>query len=146
MSTVKVSSVYKSITHAFVILCQHHPICWRLIIHVSHTWFQASAAKQMITTPCWAITQRVVLISYRSLGKSYWSHLKGDPWKWDRPLNMGQIGCPEMSVWDYHYSLPNSPEGRSSHCLYTLKMCLTNARRQISILNIHRVSVSCVPM
>jgi len=67
--------VYKSITCAYVILYQHHPMCWRLIIHVSHTWFQASAAKQMRTPPYWAITQRVVIISYRSLGKSYWSHL-----------------------------------------------------------------------
>ena len=28
-----------------------------------------------------AITQRVVVISYRSFGTTYWSH---DPWRWDR--------------------------------------------------------------
>jgi len=28
---------------------------------------------------------------------------------------MGLIGCPETSVRNYHYSLRNSPEERSSH-------------------------------
>jgi len=28
--------------------------------------------------------------------------------------NFLQIGCPETSVRNYHYSLPNSPEERSS--------------------------------
>ena len=27
---------------------------------------------------------------------------------------MGPISCPETSEWNYHYSLPNSPEERSS--------------------------------
>ena len=27
---------------------------------------------------------------------------------------MGLIGCPETTVWNYHYSLRNSPEERSS--------------------------------
>ena len=30
---------------------------------------------------------------------------------------MGQIGCPEMSVRNYHYSLRNNPEDRSSQLL-----------------------------
>ena len=29
----------------------------------------------------------------------------------------GPIGCPETSVRNYHYSLRNNPEGRSSHLL-----------------------------
>jgi hypothetical protein len=33
------------------------------------------------------------------------------------PLKMGVIGCPEMSARNYHYSLRNSPEERSSHLL-----------------------------
>ena len=33
------------------------------------------------------------------------------------PLKMGPIGCPETSVRNYHYSLRNSPEERSSHLL-----------------------------
>ena len=31
-----------------------------------------------------------------------------------RALKMGPIGCPETSVRNYHYSLCNDPEGRSS--------------------------------
>jgi hypothetical protein len=30
---------------------------------------------------------------------------------------MGTIGCPEMSVTNYHYSLLNNPEERSAHLL-----------------------------
>jgi hypothetical protein len=30
---------------------------------------------------------------------------------------MGPIGCSEMSVRNYHYSLRNSPEERSSHII-----------------------------
>jgi len=33
------------------------------------------------------------------------------------PLKMGLIGCPETSVRNYHYSLCNNPEERSSHIL-----------------------------
>ena len=33
---------------------------------------------------------------------------------YSRPLKMGRIGCPETSVNNYHHSLPNNPEGRSS--------------------------------
>jgi hypothetical protein len=54
----------------------------------------------------WAITQRVVVIPYRSLGTTYRSYLKSGP-----------IGCPEMSVRNYHYSLRNNPEECSSHLL-----------------------------
>jgi hypothetical protein len=32
-------------------------------------------------------------------------------------MNMGPIGCPETSVRNYHYSLRNNPEERSSHLL-----------------------------
>jgi len=32
---------------------------------------------------------------------------------------MGPIGCPEKSVRNYHYSLRNNPEERSSHvCMH----------------------------
>jgi len=30
---------------------------------------------------------------------------------------MGPVGCPETSVRNYHYSLGNNPEERSSHIL-----------------------------
>ena len=34
-----------------------------------------------------------------------------------RPLKMGPIGCPQISLRDYHYSLHNNPEERSSFIL-----------------------------
>jgi len=49
----------------------------------------------------WVITQRVVIIFYRRLGS----------------LKMAPIGCPETSVRNYHYSLLNDPEERSSSLL-----------------------------
>jgi hypothetical protein len=33
------------------------------------------------------------------------------------PLKMGPISCPETSVRNYHYSLRNNSEERSSHLL-----------------------------
>ena len=47
----------------------------------------------------------------------------------------GLMGCPETSVWNYHYSLRNNPEDRSSHtnyqfvaqtcwCALSLKTCV----------------------
>jgi len=33
------------------------------------------------------------------------------------PLKMGQIGCPETSLRNYHYSLRNEPEEGSCHQL-----------------------------
>ena len=57
---------------------------------------------------------------------TYRSHHQGTPWKWE------PIGCPETSVMNYHYSLCNDPEERSSHllCGSSLKsrdeVCLNN--------------------
>ena len=71
----------------------------------------------------WAITQRVLVISYRRFGTTYLSHLQGsritdsrikDSW----PLKMGLIGCPQKSVRNYHSLLHNTPEERSSHLTY----------------------------
>jgi len=33
-------------------------------------------------------------------------------------LKMGQVGCPEKLVRNYHYSLCSDPEERSSHLLH----------------------------
>ena len=52
------------------------------------------------------ITQRVVVIPYRHFGTTYRS-----------PLKLGLIGCLETPVINYHYSLRNSPEERSSYLL-----------------------------
>jgi len=58
----------------------------------------------------WVIRQRVVVIYYRNCGTAYSSHLQC----WKSPLKMGPIGCPETSVRNYHYSLRNNTEERSS--------------------------------
>jgi hypothetical protein len=64
---------------------------------------------------CWAITLRVLIIPYRRFGTTCRSHFKGK----DRPLplKIGPVGCPETSVSNYHYSLRNKPQERSSHLL-----------------------------
>jgi hypothetical protein len=59
----------------------------------------------MRTALFWAITQRVVVISYLRLGPIF---------SGPRSLKMGPIGCPETAVRNYHYSLRNDPEERSS--------------------------------
>ena len=61
----------------------------------------------MRTALFWGITQRVVVISCWSFGTTSRSHLQGSR----------LIGCPETSVINYHYSLRDSPEERSSHLL-----------------------------
>jgi len=72
----------------------------------------------------WVMTQRVVVISCQCFGTTYRSHLQESRFgplniaptgcvAW--PLKMGPIGCPETSVRNYHYSLCNNPEERSSH-------------------------------
>ena len=70
-------------------------------------WLQASAAQQLRTAVVCVITQRVVAISYGRFGTTYRSHVQA--------MEMGPIGCPETSARNYHYSLRNSPDERSSH-------------------------------
>ena len=70
----------------------------------------ASAAKWIKIALFWAITQRVVVISYRHFGTIYRSHPQGSC-----TLKVGLIDCPETSVGNCHHSLHNSPEERSSH-------------------------------
>ena len=62
------------------------------------TGFQGSATKKMRTVLFCVVTQRVVVILYRS------------SWL----FKMGPIGCPETSVRNYYYSLSNILEERSS--------------------------------
>jgi hypothetical protein len=56
-----------------------------------------------------------MIILYRRFGTTYRSHLQGSrsPRRND-PLKMGQIRCPETSVKDYHSTMHNTAEGRSS--------------------------------
>ena len=64
----------------------------------------------------WVITQRVVVISYRRFETNYLSHLQESRiFFWIDPCMWDPIGCPETSVTNYHYSLRNNPEERSSH-------------------------------
>jgi hypothetical protein len=59
----------------------------------------------------WIVTQRVFVISYRCFGTIYQSHFRSSRIK----RKAGFLGCPETSVRNYHYSLYNNPEERSSH-------------------------------
>ena len=73
----------------------------------------------MRTALLWALTQRVVVISYRRLGTTYRvpsSRVKNTIRKIQDflPLELGPIGYSETSVRTYHYSLRNNPEERGS--------------------------------
>jgi hypothetical protein len=68
----------------------------------------------------WSITQRVVVIPCRRFGTTYRFRLQVSTIQEflnSRPLKMGPICCPETSIRNYHYTLPSSPEMRSSHLL-----------------------------
>ena len=49
---------------------------------------------------------------------------------------MGPIGCPETSVWNYHYTLRNSSEERSFHIRNTLFLII-NAKRKKKVSPFH---------
>jgi hypothetical protein len=61
----------------------------------------------MKTALFWVVTQRVVVIYYGRFGTTW-------------PQKVWTRGCPEKSVRNYHYSLRNNPEERSSQCQYSL--------------------------
>jgi len=64
------------------------------------------------------IIQHIVVSPYRRFGTIYRSHLQDNESKKDSwQLKMGQIGCPETSVRNYHCMLCNIPEQRRSHLL-----------------------------
>ena len=91
------------------------------------------------------ITPRVVGISRRRVGTTFRTLMK-----------MGPVSWPETSVMNYHYSLCNSPEERSSHplrggcltfCPITSRNTQTYKRRQkgarlfrCSVRNLHQLS------
>jgi len=56
------------------------------------------------------------------------------------PLNMVPTGSPEMSVRNYHYSLPISTEERSSNLLRdgSLIPCLLTCKWKTTMSNLHR--------
>jgi len=62
-------------------------------------------------------TENVALLSHYTVSSSNFL-----PTFWDKltvptPLKIGQIGCPDVSVRNYHYSMRNNPEGCRSHLL-----------------------------
>jgi hypothetical protein len=46
------------------------------------------------SSPFWDVTQHRLVFNYRRFWKTYQSHIQGS----SRPLNMGLIGFPEISV------------------------------------------------
>jgi len=59
---------------------------------------------------------------------------------------MGPIGCPETSVRDYHYSLRNDPEERSSQLLrggsLKSRICILT---HISFCTLNFMLTTCIP-
>jgi len=74
---------------------------------------QISDARYMRTALIPVITQRVVVMSYRCFRTTNLSHLQGS--------RMEPICCPETSLKNYHYSLRNNPEVRSSRQIFLLE-------------------------
>ena len=96
--------------------------------------FQASAQKSSRTALFWAVTQRVVVIPYRRFGKTFRSHLQGP--RITSILENGSLtledetGSPETSVKNYHYTLRNTPEERSSlNTVYSLTFIATSVQQ-----------------
>ena len=89
---------------------KHIEIDWgnKLRINSASCWFYYVDVSRCTVNK----TYNLVVISYRRFGTSYRFHLQGS-----KILNMVPTGCPETSVRNYHYSLRNNPEERSSHLL-----------------------------
>jgi hypothetical protein len=81
----------------------------RVLVFVMRALLRRS---QMTTALFCVIRQRVAVISDRLFGTTYRSHTQG----WLN-LRMGPIVCPETSVRNYHYTLRNNTEQRSSQLL-----------------------------
>ena len=89
--------------------------------------------RTMRTTLFWVITQRVVVISYRRFGTIIGPILT---------LEDGTDNCPKTSVINYHYSLCNNPEERSS---YLLRGGSLKSRKKLYFCrSVYWVSASCL--
>jgi len=76
---------------------------------VYHTWFKASATKQLRTAPFWVITQPVVVVSYRRLTTRCLRTQKSAIWVRDsvlRPQTMG--ACMGGQVEETNHCCQNS--------------------------------------
>jgi len=85
----------------------------------------------MRTALFWVVTQRVVVISYRSFGTTNRSHIQGSRIKKGQGILTPVDGtnfCTETSVRNYHYLLRNDPEEERSppaglfHVIYWIKL------------------------
>jgi hypothetical protein len=77
-------------------------------------YFEPNFSKRCLRSQLfWVTTQRVGVISYRRFGTTYRPHCEG----LGQTLKMGPITCPETSVINYHFSMRNNTEERSSHAL-----------------------------
>jgi hypothetical protein len=72
--------------------------------------FQDSAVKSMRTEFFWVITQQAVVIPLSTFQDNLWVPSSRTP-----EVKKGPIGCPKMSVRNYHSPLCNNPEECSSH-------------------------------
>jgi len=71
----------------------------------------------MVTSPFWAITQRVVVISDRRFGTTDRSHPQGPSSRVKQLAVEDGTDYPETSVRNYHYLLRHNPEEhRSDYC------------------------------
>jgi len=83
-----------------------------VLTHVDRRTDMAVAMHDIRLALFWAITQPLVVISYRRFGTTYRFH----PERLRiRKMEMEPIGCPETSLRNYHYLLRNDPEERSYH-------------------------------
>jgi len=72
----------------------------------------------MRTAFCRVITQRVVINSYHLFAINYRPHLQGSRIEISlnfRHVKTETLGCPETSIINYHYSLRDNPDEKSSH-------------------------------
>jgi len=80
-----------------------HCMMW-YCVHCVHRINSSSFQR---TALLWALTRQAVVIPYWQFRTTYWSLYLGS--RWD------PMGWPKPSVMNYHISLRNSPEARSSH-------------------------------
>ena len=88
------------------LLLSGHSFCLDRLRKIQNiSWSQTSAAMLMSSALFWRITLRGMVILYRRFWTSW-------------PLKMGPIGSSETSVKDYHSTLRNTSEKRTSHKIF----------------------------
>lgn len=85
----------------------------------TYAWLQASAAKQIISSLFWEITQLMVAIHYRRFRKTY----------------RYQFPCPETSVRKYRHTLRNLTDDHRSQANSCCNFCIYHQRQQFNLFN-----------